>query len=53
MTGYGVKTLPAMREAIEANRSDEANRYAAVTAERLAAYADGIERATALISGGK
>jgi N-acetylated-alpha-linked acidic dipeptidase len=53
LTGYGVKTLPAVREAIEAGRWDEANRYAAVTAERLAAYAEGIERATALISGGK
>jgi N-acetylated-alpha-linked acidic dipeptidase len=42
-----------VREAIEAGRWDEANRYAAVTAERLAAYAEGIERATALISGGK
>ena len=36
-----------------AGRWDEANRYAAVTAERLAAYAEGVERATALINGGK
>jgi N-acetylated-alpha-linked acidic dipeptidase len=53
LTGYGVKTLPAVREAIEAGRWDEASRYAAVTAARLTAYAEGIDRATALISGGK
>ncbi|HYX75124.1 MAG TPA: transferrin receptor-like dimerization domain-containing protein [Steroidobacteraceae bacterium] len=53
LTGYGVKTLPGVREAIEASRWDEANRYAAITAERLAAYAAGIERATALLNGGK
>ena len=53
LTGYGVKTLPGVREAIEGNRWDEANRYAAITAEVLGAYCDGIDRATALLSGSK
>jgi N-acetylated-alpha-linked acidic dipeptidase len=53
LTGYGVKTLPGVREAIEAARWDEANRYAAITAEVLGAYCDGIERAAALLSGNK
>jgi N-acetylated-alpha-linked acidic dipeptidase len=53
LTGYGVKTLPAVREAIEGERWDEANRYAAITAEVIGAYCDGIERATALLSGRK
>jgi len=34
-TGYGVKTLPGVREAIEANRWDEANQYTAYTAAAL------------------
>jgi len=46
-----VKTLPGVREAIEGARWDEANRYAGITAERLGAYCDGIDRATALLSG--
>ena len=50
LTGYGVKTLPGVREAIEGARWDEANRYAGITAEVLGAYCDGIDRATALLS---
>jgi len=53
LTGYGVKTLPSVREAIEAGRWDEANRYVPITAQVLGAYSDGIERATALLAGGK
>ena len=53
LTGYGVKTLPGVREAIEGDRWDEANRYAAITAEVLGAYCDGIDRATALLSSRK
>jgi N-acetylated-alpha-linked acidic dipeptidase len=53
LTGYGVKTLPGVREAIEGDRWDEADRYAAVTAQVLVAYCDGIDQATALISAGK
>ena len=51
LTGYGVKTLPGVREAIEAGRWDEANRYAGFTADALRAYCDGIDEATALLSG--
>jgi N-acetylated-alpha-linked acidic dipeptidase len=51
LTGYGVKTLPGVREALEGDRWDEANRYAAITAQVLGAYCDGIDQATALLSG--
>jgi N-acetylated-alpha-linked acidic dipeptidase len=50
LTGYGVKTLPSVREAIEGDRWEEANHYAGVTAAVLGAYCDGIDRATALLS---
>ncbi|MBV8405396.1 MAG: M28 family peptidase [Gammaproteobacteria bacterium] len=53
LTGYGVKTLPGVREAIEGGRYEEANRYAAITAEVLGGYCEGIERATALLSGAR
>jgi N-acetylated-alpha-linked acidic dipeptidase len=53
LTGYGVKTLPGVREAIEGARWDEASRYAAITAEALGAYAEGIEQAAAILDGGK
>jgi N-acetylated-alpha-linked acidic dipeptidase len=53
LTGYGVKTLPGVREAIEGDRWDEADRYAAMTAQVLVAYCDGIDQATALLSAGK
>jgi N-acetylated-alpha-linked acidic dipeptidase len=53
LTGYGVKTLPGVREAIEGGRWDEANGYAGFTAEALRAYCDGIDRATALLSSGR
>jgi N-acetylated-alpha-linked acidic dipeptidase len=49
LTGYGVKTLPGVREAIEGDRWDEAERYAAITAQVLGAYCDGIDQATALL----
>jgi N-acetylated-alpha-linked acidic dipeptidase len=37
-TGYGVKTLPGIREAIEERRWDEANRYIGVVSRALNAY---------------
>jgi N-acetylated-alpha-linked acidic dipeptidase len=49
LTGYGAKTLPAVREAIEGRRWDEAQRYIGVTAGALEAYAAGLDEATALI----
>jgi N-acetylated-alpha-linked acidic dipeptidase len=51
-TGYGVKTLPAVREAIEQNHWDEANQYAALTAAALTAYCDRLDQATALLGRG-
>lgn len=47
LTGYGVKTLPAVREAIEDYRWAEADRYSAITAAALAGYCDKLDRITA------
>jgi N-acetylated-alpha-linked acidic dipeptidase len=52
LTGYAVKTLPGVREAIEGERWDEANAYVSITAQALTAYARGVEQATALLAGG-
>jgi len=52
LTGYGVKTLPAVREALDAGRWDEANQYSAVTAAVLASYCDRLEELTALLKRG-
>jgi N-acetylated-alpha-linked acidic dipeptidase len=51
-TGYGVKTVPGVREAIEQNHWDEANQYVVLTAAALTAYCDRLEKATALLGGG-
>jgi N-acetylated-alpha-linked acidic dipeptidase len=51
-TGYGVKTLPLAREAIEGRRFADAEKGIAVTAEVLAAYAAEIERAAAALGSG-
>jgi N-acetylated-alpha-linked acidic dipeptidase len=51
-TGYGVKTVPGVREAIEQNHWDEANRYAVMTANVLNVYCDRLEKATALLGHG-
>lgn len=48
-TGYGVKTLPGVREAIEGKRWDEANQYAGMTAAVLENYAANLDKATALM----
>ena len=50
-TGYGAKTLPGVREAIEERRYADAQRYIGLTAEALADYAAGLDRATAVIDG--
>ena len=47
LTGYGVKTLPGIREAIEQRRFDDAETYVAKTAKVLDAYADRLDRAVA------
>jgi N-acetylated-alpha-linked acidic dipeptidase len=46
-TGYGVKTLPGIREAIEDRRWDEANDYMGVVARALSAYSNRLDRAIA------
>jgi len=50
-TGYGVKTLPAIREAVEGSRCDEANREAQNAAHALEQMNQRIEEATKLLSG--
>jgi N-acetylated-alpha-linked acidic dipeptidase len=46
-TGYGVKTLPGVREAIEDGRWDDANEYMGVVAQALNAYSAQLDRALA------
>lgn len=48
-TGYGVKTMPGVREAIEERRWGEANRYAAVIAKTLDGYSADLDKATAAL----
>ncbi|HXZ60879.1 MAG TPA: transferrin receptor-like dimerization domain-containing protein [Steroidobacteraceae bacterium] len=49
LTGYGVKTLPGVREAIEANRWEGAAAYIPITAGVLMRYCDALDQATALL----
>ena len=49
LTGYGVKTVPGVREALEARRWDEANKYAAVTAKVLDGYRAQLDKLTATL----
>jgi len=51
-TGYGAKTLPGVREAIEERRFDDANTYAARTAKVLQAYSDRLDTARKLLTAG-
>ncbi|HEX9671800.1 MAG TPA: transferrin receptor-like dimerization domain-containing protein [Thermoanaerobaculia bacterium] len=50
-TGYGVKTLPAVREAIELRRWREAEEQAAVVAKVLEGFARQVDKATAILDG--
>ena len=50
-TGYGAKTLPGVREAIEERRFDDANAYAVRTAKVIDAYAARLDRARAVVEG--
>jgi len=50
-TGYGAKTLPGVREAIEERRFDDATTYIGLTAEALTDYAAGLDTATAVLNG--
>ncbi len=49
-TGYGVKTMPGIREALEARHLDEAQGQAARVAAALAGYADQVRRAAAALT---
>jgi N-acetylated-alpha-linked acidic dipeptidase len=49
-TGYGVKTMPGIREALEARHLDEAQGQTARVAAALTAYADRIQRAAAALA---
>src|SRR6185437_16274217 len=50
LTGYGAKTLPAVREGIEQDRFEEAARYIPITAAVLSAYCDRLDRAAAVLA---
>jgi N-acetylated-alpha-linked acidic dipeptidase len=52
-TGYGAKTLPGVREAIEEERFADADRYSALTAQALEAFATRLDQATAIVRGGR
>jgi N-acetylated-alpha-linked acidic dipeptidase len=51
-TGYGAKTLPGVREAIEERRFDDAQKYIGLTGQALTAYAAELDKATAIVNGG-
>lgn len=51
-TGYGVKTVPGVREAIEQGDFQQAEHYVALTAQALDRYSQRLEAATALLTGG-
>jgi N-acetylated-alpha-linked acidic dipeptidase len=51
-TGYGVKTLPAVREAIEQRQWKEAEQQIGLVAGTLEGFAREIDKATALLGGG-
>jgi N-acetylated-alpha-linked acidic dipeptidase len=50
-TGYGPKTLPGVREAIEEERFADVDRYAALTGAALDAYADKLDEGVRLLGG--
>ncbi|HLY05002.1 MAG TPA: transferrin receptor-like dimerization domain-containing protein, partial [Rhizomicrobium sp.] len=50
-TGYGVKTLPGIREGIEDERFDDAIRYIGLTADALNAYSARLDEATRVLNG--
>jgi N-acetylated-alpha-linked acidic dipeptidase len=51
-TGYGVKTLPAVREALEQRNWQEASEQVTIVAKALEAGAAAIDKATAVLKGG-
>jgi N-acetylated-alpha-linked acidic dipeptidase len=49
LTGYGVKTVPGVREALEARDWEQADRHAAITARVLDGYRARLDRLTAML----
>jgi N-acetylated-alpha-linked acidic dipeptidase len=49
-TGYGAKTLPGVREAIEEHHFEEAERYAKITADAINRYTHALEAAAQALS---
>jgi N-acetylated-alpha-linked acidic dipeptidase len=49
-TGYSAKTMPGVREAIEAMHWDEAGQYIAITAHALEAYCQRLDAATKVLA---
>ncbi len=50
LTGYGTKTLPGVREAIEQERWADVERYTKLTADALNAYSARLDQATAVLN---
>ena len=48
-TGYDPKTLPGVREAVEEERWEDADRYASLTASALVAYASKLDAGVRLM----
>jgi N-acetylated-alpha-linked acidic dipeptidase len=48
-TGYGAKTMPGVREAIELRHWDETVQYIGITARAIESYCDRLDAATALL----
>jgi N-acetylated-alpha-linked acidic dipeptidase len=50
-TGYGAKTIPGVREAIEEHHWDDSSQYVRLTSQALEKYVQHLEAATALLRG--
>lgn len=53
LTGYGVKTVPGVREAVDENLWAEANRYVEITAKAVEDYCDRLDRGLEIIKRGR
>jgi N-acetylated-alpha-linked acidic dipeptidase len=49
LTGYGVKTMPTVREAIEEGHWDQAGQYVPIVAQAIDAYCQRLDAATGLL----
>jgi len=50
-TGYGVKTLPGIREGIEQKQWDEARSFVPIVAAAITKLAGEVDRATGMVKG--